>query len=155
MRRNLTRFLKLILFVLVIVLLTIFLYKSFKEIHDDKGSQQQQQPNIVAAAIKRLRVNGNGHAENRAHVEQLHPKAGSFFMGHPKNVGRRKIDWNNYEFLVSERGRHGIGEHGAAGSVPSEQETERLRLYNQNGFNGLLSDMISLNRSVKDIRHKE
>lgn len=155
MRRNLTRFIKLVLLVIVTVVLTVVLYKTFQAVHKD-GEDDSKQPNIVAAAIQRLRNSGGGYAENRAEVVPLiHPKAGSFFMGREKNIGNRKIDWNNYEFLTSERGRHGIGENGASASVPVEQEEERQKIYNQNGFNGLLSDMISLNRSVKDIRHKE
>lgn len=78
-----------------------------------------------------------------------------------------------------EKTRAGIGEHGAAGHTLPEEEGERRRLFDSNGFNALLSmykqncgyycgrleliaihsfrfclgDKIALNRSVADIRH--
>lgn len=65
----------------------------------------------------------------------------------------RKIDWNDNKYIEYERQRQGIGEHGEAAHLKSEDEAERKTLFSQNGFNGLLSDRIALNRSVKDIRH--
>ena len=52
--------------------------------------------------------------------------------------------------------RHYVGEHGKA--VIILNETQKLdynydRLFNENGFNGALSDLISVNRSIPDIRH--
>ncbi len=49
----------------------------------------------------------------------------------------------------------GLGEHGV-GVEPSAQErnsAEFQRLYRENGFNAFISNNISLDRSVKDIRH--
>ncbi len=51
----------------------------------------------------------------------------------------------------------GLGE-GGAGVEPSAQErnsAEFQRLYRENGFNAFISNNISLDRSVKDIRHPE
>ncbi len=51
----------------------------------------------------------------------------------------------------------GIGE-GGAGVEPSATErssAEFQRLYRENGFNAFISNNISLDRSVKDIRHPE
>ena len=49
----------------------------------------------------------------------------------------------------------GLGE-GGVGVEPSAQErgsAEFQRLYRENGFNAFISNNISLDRSVKDIRH--
>lgn len=46
-------------------------------------------------------------------------------------------------------------EHGAASHSTADEEFERKRLFDQNGFNAHLSDKIAMNRSVADIRHKE
>lgn len=49
----------------------------------------------------------------------------------------------------------GNGEHGISATVPPKTTAEeKEKLYKVNGFNALLSDHISLNRSVPDIRHK-
>ena len=51
----------------------------------------------------------------------------------------------------------GIGEKGA-GVEPSPQErdhSEFQRLYRENGFHAFLSNNISLDRSIKDLRHAE
>lgn len=48
----------------------------------------------------------------------------------------------------------GIGEQGVAASLPSFNQHKYDELYKVNGFNALLSDSISVNRSVPDIRHK-
>lgn len=141
MRRNFMSLLKFMLLCAIMVLLTIFLYKTFHYVqniyHDgDEIASQQQQP----FADKQI---------------LLHPRQGSFFMGANKNLKHLKIDWHDYKYIEMEKSRHGIGEHGAPASVSADEESERKRLFDQNGFNGLLSDKIALNRSVKDIRHKE
>ena len=87
----------------------------------------------------------------------------------------RKIDWHDYEAIERENARKGkfyksridvlivilfslgVGE-GGIGVEPSAQERnsgEFQRLYRENGFNAFISNNISLNRSVKDIRHPE
>lgn len=85
----------------------------------------------------------------------IHPRHGAFFGGSEKNVKQVKIDWHDYKFIEAEKSRTGIGEHGVPAFLPPGLDDERKRLFDQNGFNALLSDKIALNRSVKDIRHKE
>lgn len=87
--------------------------------------------------------------------KMFHPRQGAFFMGSEKNQKHIKIDWHDYKFIRGEELRQGTGEHGAPAFLPSNLDDERKQLFDQNGFNALLSDKISLNRSVKDIRHKE
>lgn len=115
------------------VFLTAFLYKTFfsPNHHHDVGGRP------VASA------------------QQAHPRHGAFFMSNVRNVRNIRIDWHDYKYIEAEKQREGIGEHGAPAYLPPELEDERKRLFDQNGFNALLSDRIALNRSVKDIRHKE
>lgn len=47
----------------------------------------------------------------------------------------------------------GVGEQGVGVSTPSVNRKKYDALYKENGFNALLSDSISVNRSVPDIRH--
>lgn len=75
----------------------------------------------------------------------------SFF----RNVDKIKKDWHDYEFLERERQRVGLGEHGVPVNDSVYDPKEVKRLMGMNGFNGMISDHISLNRSVPDIRHPE
>ncbi|KAH8352919.1 hypothetical protein KR084_007287 [Drosophila pseudotakahashii] len=72
----------------------------------------------------------------------------------PEPKGERK-DWHDYAAMEADRKRTGFGEHGVAVKVenPDEKQME-TEMYEMNGFNGLLSDRISINRSVPDIRHE-
>lgn len=49
----------------------------------------------------------------------------------------------------------GPGEQGQAVILSPEEEAEKDVLYRVNGFNAFASDKISLDRSLKDIRHEE
>lgn len=82
-----------------------------------------------------------------------HPKHGSFFGGSPKNVKATKIDWHDYKLISIEQSKVGIGEQGKPANVDPSEKEQKEKLFNKNGFNALLSDKISLNRSVPDIRH--
>ncbi|XP_071044472.1 putative polypeptide N-acetylgalactosaminyltransferase 10 isoform X3 [Parasteatoda tepidariorum] len=48
---------------------------------------------------------------------------------------------------------HGPGEQGLPFYLPSGFEKFKHELYKENGFNALVSDFISLNRTLPDIRH--
>ncbi|GFQ67109.1 polypeptide N-acetylgalactosaminyltransferase 10 [Trichonephila clavata] len=48
---------------------------------------------------------------------------------------------------------HGPGEKGSAFFLPPGLEKTKEELYKENGFNALVSDFISLNRTLPDIRH--
>lgn len=134
MRRNLTSLFKFTLLCAVTVLLTIFVYKTFFFIN---------------------RRNDDSEKAIASEQRSFHPRQGAFFGGSEKNPKRKKIDWHDYKFIEAEKSRTGIGEHGAPAFLPPGLDDERKRLFDQNGFNALLSDKIALNRSVKDIRHKE
>ena len=66
-----------------------------------------------------------------------------------------KIDWHDWEFILQEANREGVGEQGAAVMVTEEDRRSDTykKFYDLNGFNGFVSDLISYERSVADIRH--
>lgn len=69
---------------------------------------------------------------------------------------RARKDWHNYQLYAEEDKRDGIGEHGVGYQLEDAENDElRDKLFSENGYNGFLSDMISVNRSVADIRHKD
>lgn len=107
---------------------------------------------VTVITYNALKIVANVFEGDEVHVE--HPRHGAFFGGPVKNAGKHKIDWHDYKLIEEESKREGIGEHGVPGSVPPEDEEARRILFSQNGFDGLLSDRISLHRSVPDIRHQ-
>uniref|UniRef100_A0A2C9JLV6 Polypeptide N-acetylgalactosaminyltransferase n=1 Tax=Biomphalaria glabrata TaxID=6526 RepID=A0A2C9JLV6_BIOGL len=64
-----------------------------------------------------------------------------------------KIDWHDHKTIEEELKRQGPGEQGSAFKLSPEDELQKNLLYRSNGFNALVSDKISLQRSIKDIRH--
>ncbi|XP_058802704.1 N-acetylgalactosaminyltransferase 6 [Phymastichus coffea] len=66
-----------------------------------------------------------------------------------------QADWHDYARMEAEGRRRGLGEHGAPAELPAWLEARKDQLYKANGFNAALSDAISVNRSLPDIRHPE
>lgn len=66
-----------------------------------------------------------------------------------------KIDWHDYKQMLEEKRRRGMGEHGKPAFLSPSLDTLKEKLYQLNGFNAALSDEISVNRSVPDIRHRD
>lgn len=128
MRRNIKSLIRLIALFLLTVLLTVFIYKTV--------------------------VHNNWDAPEN-HESLDHPKQGAFFMGEEKNKLREKIDWHDYALMKSEAARTGVGEHGKKEILKDSDKEKEDRLFKQNGFNAVLSDLISVNRSLPDIRHKD
>ncbi|KAK1133054.1 hypothetical protein K0M31_014417 [Melipona bicolor] len=64
-----------------------------------------------------------------------------------------KIDWHDYEKIEEEKKRSGTGEHGKPAFLSPSLDALKEKLYQVNGFNAALSDEISMNRSIPDIRH--
>uniref|UniRef100_A0AAG5D368 Polypeptide N-acetylgalactosaminyltransferase n=1 Tax=Anopheles atroparvus TaxID=41427 RepID=A0AAG5D368_ANOAO len=87
------------------------------------------------------------------HVHQREAENSSIRLNIPRIP--MKIDYHNYEQMQHDLERVGPGEQGKPATLsPEESESElRKTLYFQNGFNALLSDKISINRSVADLRH--
>lgn len=97
-----------------------------------------------------LPAESSDYSERR---EEHHPRTGAFFGGAQKNVNAKRIDWQDYAYQAREAARAGLGEMGRAETLAVELNDEKERMYRKNGFNALLSDKISVNRSIPDIRH--
>lgn len=62
------------------------------------------------------------------------------------------IDWHDYDFIAAEASREGFGEGGRGEILPENEKEEGQRRMKRYGFNGLVSDRVSLNRSITDTR---
>ncbi|KPP74050.1 hypothetical protein Z043_106829 [Scleropages formosus] len=65
--------------------------------------------------------------------------------------GVRRKDWHDYEAIRRDAARSGNGEQGKAFPLTDADRVDQA--YRENGFNIYVSDRISLNRSLPDIRH--
>lgn len=71
-------------------------------------------------------------------------------------VNAEKIDWNNYEVIARDLVRNGFGEHGKGEELTDPKEIKRNgELWNKTGMSVLISDKISVNRSIPDYRHPD
>lgn len=67
-----------------------------------------------------------------------------------------KKDWHDYKYIEYEKTRTGIGESGSNFELYRMNASAKSDVfYKRNGFNAALSDQISVNRSIPDIRHKD
>lgn len=67
-----------------------------------------------------------------------------------------KIDYHDYEYMEREKKRWGQpGENGQPAYPEKGEEALDKKLFDENGYNGLVSDKIALNRSVADYRHQQ
>lgn len=131
MRRNCASFLKFSVILCVTVGITVYLLKTLEIITDlDK------------------------HLQRFHSIRSEYLRKGSFFDV-PRNVKGERIDWHDYAYMEQEAKLQGLGEHGKPATLESGQDEMQDKLFKRNGFNALLSDKISVNRSVADIRHKE
>lgn len=79
-------------------------------------------------------------------------------INHVQQLQLQKItekcrDWHDYEQIYSERVRRGPGENGEAFRLEDAAEkAENEKIYNSTGFAAIVSDKISVNRSVPDVR---
>jgi len=66
----------------------------------------------------------------------------------------QKIDWHDYALIHAEKRRAGPGEQGRRFQLTEEEDIRRNQeLLQVNGYYAVVSDSISANRSIADIRH--
>ncbi|XP_067634915.1 N-acetylgalactosaminyltransferase 4-like [Eurosta solidaginis] len=72
----------------------------------------------------------------------------------PRAAGVKKV-WEDRKLIERDALRVGLGEHGVPANI-TEQHLKELEksMSMENGFNALLSDLISVNRSLPDARNK-
>lgn len=84
--------------------------------------------------------------KNYIYIEPLN----SFFRR--KEISDEMKDWNDVKLMVDEKYRKGFGEHGVKTFTVGEPTKAEEELIIENGHNALVSDKISLNRAIPDLR---
>ncbi|CRL04923.1 CLUMA_CG017981, isoform A [Clunio marinus] len=70
------------------------------------------------------------------------------------NQKSRFRDWNDYKLTEEEKTRNGFGEHGAAAILTNSSEIDlNEKLYHETGFSVVVSNKISVNRSLDSVVH--
>ncbi|KAJ8680714.1 hypothetical protein QAD02_016501 [Eretmocerus hayati] len=134
MKRNFVSWCKF----LVIALITVFLTTlAFRIIRDPRGS--------AAALESPIYLQLAGRRPLRADLVQAPPEQSE----------DGKIDWHDYERIRADEERVGVGERGKPAELSLIGEQVKEKLYKVNGFNAALSNEISVNRSLPDIRHPD
>uniref|UniRef100_A0A8C3E790 Polypeptide N-acetylgalactosaminyltransferase n=1 Tax=Corvus moneduloides TaxID=1196302 RepID=A0A8C3E790_CORMO len=87
-----------------------------------------------------------GAAAGEAPASYVRQKKDHYFAD-----GQRKKDWHNKEAIRRDSERVGNGEQGKPYPMTDAERVDQA--YRENGFNIFVSDKISLNRSLPDIRH--
>lgn len=65
-------------------------------------------------------------------------------------------DWHDFKFINEEKAREGFGEHGVAAFLTNPiEKLENEKKYNTTGCSVLISNKISVNRSIPDSRHAQ
>lgn len=78
----------------------------------------------------------------------------SSFFKQKHNVLMQKIDWHDHEAIAADKAKQGPGEQGKSFKLTDPQDIEiNNQLLKVNGYYARASDIISVNRSVADIRH--
>lgn len=74
-------------------------------------------------------------------------------MNYPVATNFERIDWHDYKFMAYELTREGPGEHGSGVVLTDPAEIKQNKeLFESEGLYVLVSDKISVNRSVPDER---
>lgn len=80
-------------------------------------------------------------------------RSSSLFMRYPVAQNYERKDWHDQRFIEYELTREGPGEQGRAFYLTDPVDIElNGRLFEQEGLSAVVSDKISVNRSVPDLR---
>lgn len=108
---------------------------------------------VLLIILKLIQYNNDPLSITRPYF-YVEPPTSFFRFAHNKD-GELK-DWHNYEQIKYEASRTGPGEQGKpfTSILPNETKLNQ-ELFDVNGYYGLVSDKISINRSVPDLRHPD
>ena len=107
---------------------------------------------MLLAIVRFITTNNNplSITRNFIYIEPIT----SYFRKHHNFL--YKIDYHDYDYIDIEKTRYDLpGENGQPVYAEKEEEELNTKLFNQNGYYGMISDKIALNRSLPDVRPDE
>ena len=85
--------------------------------------------------------------------EEVGPSFNSLNQNKFSSITYEKKDWHDWEFIVNEKSRKGPGEQGKPHVLTDPKDIKlNEKLFNIEGLYGIVSDQISVNRSIPDYR---
>ena len=171
MKRHSVRLLKYALLVLVFLFVMWPFFGSLKQrpnIAFIRRSQQDPQdaaqilpPDLrkmakkgIKTKVMNLKRNNNDDDDDDDAETDNKNKAKNKDINFPEEKKNKElIDWHDYRKITQDKERRGPGEQGVGFVLGPDEEKQKHELFMSNGFNALVSDKISLHRSINDIRH--
>lgn len=97
------------------------------------------------------------HHESFDHFRKVHWEVSRVGVkDYPKAMNYERKDWHDYEFIKYEAGRKGPGEQGQGVTLTDPKDIELDKILQPiEGLHVVVSDKISVNRSIKDTRPRE
>ncbi|XP_013098327.2 N-acetylgalactosaminyltransferase 4 [Stomoxys calcitrans] len=118
-----------------------------------KEKETERTPRRPRPAVVNGRTYVKPILEGELDLTQFYDINVPFRLPEPKGPKR---DWHDHAAIEMEMNRVGLGEHGMPSYITDQSKKElEHELSLENGFNALLSDSISVNRSVPDVRKEE
>lgn len=139
-------FFKAVVWLLIISLLILIIFANLLVQQNHKHVPLTLEKVQTAAYVKRLLMQDNNTLLKKSNE--------SMVLENPLiELGRR--DWHDYMAMARDRIRQGPGENGEKVLNTNKSIAELVsRMSLANGFNAYISDLISVNRSLPDIRNK-
>lgn len=107
---------------------------------------------FILGLFKYINNNNNPLAITRNFI-YIEPR-NSYFRKHHNFLD--KIDYHDHDYIEREKTRYDLpGENGQPVYAKEDEEPLNMKLFGANGYYGLISDKIALNRSVADTRDKQ
>lgn len=138
---------KIFLFAITIIALSIITIKVVEQ------RLSQENDDSESAMARRARPNVRPVLRGVLDLSQFYDINVPFRL--PEMKGPKR-DWHDWSAINKDQHRTGLGERGMPAYITDETQKQMEHdMSMDNGFNALLSDYISVNRSVPDVRKDE
>lgn len=95
----------------------------------------------------------NDEKVNFVKPDKLKTHISNSYNFYPSAINYDRKDWHDWKFIEYEKTREGPGEQGKKYKLTSPEDIARNKvIFEDNGLYGLVSDKISVNRSIPDMR---